>query len=125
MANRNQAGVLGRIWAAGLFSLAGLRAAWQHEAAFRQEIILGMILVPTAFWYGSTAVERVLLIGSCLIVLIVELLNSAVESAIDRIGEDRHALSGRAKDMGSAAVFISLWTVVMTWSLVGYERFLA
>jgi diacylglycerol kinase (ATP) len=125
MANRNQAGVVGRIWNAGLFSLAGIRAAWQHEAAFRQEIILGMILVPTAFWYGSTAVERVLLIGSCLIVLIVELLNSAVESAIDRIGEDRHALSGRAKDMGSAAVFISLWTVVMTWGLIGYERFLA
>jgi diacylglycerol kinase (ATP) len=125
MANRNQAGVLGRIWNAGLFSLAGIRAAWQHEAAFRQEVILGMILVPTAFWYGSTAVERVLLIGSCLIVLIVELLNSAVESAIDRIGEDRHALSGRAKDMGSAAVFISLWTVVMTWGLIGYERFLA
>jgi diacylglycerol kinase (ATP) len=124
MANRNQAGVLGRIWNAGLFSLAGIRAAWQHEAAFRQEVILGMILVPTAFWYGSTAVERVLLIGSCLIVLIVELLNSAVESAIDRIGEDRHALSGRAKDMGSAAVFISLWTVVMTWGLIGYERFL-
>lgn len=125
MANRNQAGVLGRIWNAGLFSLAGIRAAWQHEAAFRQEVILGMILVPAAFWYGSTAVERVLLIGSCLIVLIVELLNSAVEAAIDRIGEDRHALSGRAKDMGSAAVFISLWAVVMTWGLIGYERFLA
>jgi diacylglycerol kinase (ATP) len=125
MANRNQAGVLGRIWNAGLFSLAGIRAAWQHETAFRQEIILGIILVPMAFWYGSTAVERVLLIGSCLIVLIVELLNSAVEAAIDRIGEDRHALSGRAKDMGSAAVFISLWTVVMTWGLIGYERFLA
>jgi diacylglycerol kinase (ATP) len=125
MANRNQAGVLGRIWNAGLFSLAGIRAAWKHEAAFRQEIILGVILMPTAFWYGSTAVERVLLIGSCLIVLIVELLNSALEAAVDRIGEDRHALSGRAKDMGSAAVFISLWTVVMTWGLIGYERFLA
>lgn len=125
MANRNQAGVLGRIWNAGLFSLAGIRTAWQHEAAFRQEVIIGMILTPTAFWYGSTAVERVLLIGSCLIVLIVELLNSAVEAAIDRIGEDRHVLSGRAKDMGSAAVFISLWTVAMTWGLIGYERFLA
>ena len=78
MANHNQGGGLCRIWNAGLYSLAGIRATWRNEAAFRQETILGMILVPAAFWYGSTAVERVLLIGSCLIVLIVELLNSAV-----------------------------------------------
>jgi len=125
MANHNQGGGLRRIWTAGLYSLAGIRATWRNEAAFRQETILGVILVPAAFWYGSTAVERVLLIGSCLIVLIVELLNSAVEAAIDRIGEDPHTLSGRAKDMGSAAVFISLWAVVMTWGLIGYERFIA
>jgi diacylglycerol kinase (ATP) len=125
MANHNQGGGLRRIWNAGLYSLAGIRATWRNEAAFRQEIILSAILIPAAFWYGSTAVERVLLIGSCLIVLIVELLNSAVEAAIDRIGEDPHKLSGRAKDMGSAAVFISLWTVAMTWGLIGYERFLS
>jgi diacylglycerol kinase (ATP) len=70
-------------------------------------------------------VERVLLIGSCLLVLIVELLNSAVETAIDRIGADRHTLSGRAKDMGSAAVFISLWVVIITWGLIGFENLVA
>ena len=113
-----------RIWKAALYSIAGIRAGWSHEAAFRQEIVLCLALVPAAFWLGNTAVERVLLIGSCLLVLIVELLNSAVEAAIDRIGADRHTLSGRAKDMGSAAVFISLWIVIMTWGLIAYERFL-
>jgi diacylglycerol kinase (ATP) len=125
MTNHNQGGGLRRIWNAGLYSLAGIRASWKNEAAFRQESLLSLVLIPAAFWYGSTAIERVLLIGSCLIVLIVELLNSAVEATIDRIGEDRHELSGRAKDMGSAAVFISLWAVVMTWGLIGYERFIA
>lgn len=125
MANHNQTGGLLRIWKAWLYSLAGIRATWKNEAAFRQEIVLSLILVPSAFWYGTTAVERVLLIGSCLIVLVVELLNSAIETAIDRIGEDRHRLSGRAKDMGSAAVLISLLLVILTWGLIGYERFLA
>jgi diacylglycerol kinase (ATP) len=125
MANHNQAGGLQRIWNATRYSLSGIRATWRNEAAFRQEILLSLILVPAAFWYGRTATERVLLIGSCLLVLIVELLNSAVEAAIDRIGEDRHKLSGRAKDMGSAAVFISLWLVILTWGIIGYERFLA
>ena len=124
MANRNQTGGLQRIWNAALYSLAGIRAAWKNEAAFRQEIILSLILIPTAFWYGRNAVEWVLLIGSCLFVLIVELLNSAVEAAIDRIGDDPHKLSGRAKDMGSAAVFISLCSVIVTWGLIGYGRFL-
>ena len=125
MANHNQGGGLRRIWNASLYSMAGIRATWRNEAAFRQEIILSLILIPAAFWYGGTAVERILLIGSCLIVLIVELLNSAVEAAIDRIGEGPHKLSGRAKDMGSAAVFISLCAVILTWGLIGYERFLA
>jgi diacylglycerol kinase (ATP) len=123
MANQNQTGGLRRIWNALFYSLAGLRASWNHEAAFRQEAMLCLILVPAAFWYGSTAVERILLIGSCLIVLVVELLNSAVEAAIDRIGEDRHQLSGRAKDMGSAAVLVSLLLVILTWGLIGYARF--
>jgi diacylglycerol kinase (ATP) len=125
MANHNQAGGLQRIWNATRYSLSGIRATWRNEAAFRQEILLSLILVPAAFWYGRTATERVLLISSCLLVLIVELLNSAVEAAIDRIGEDRHKLSGRAKDMGSAAVFISLWLVILTWGIIGYDRFLA
>ena len=114
-----------RIWNAVLYSAAGIRAGWNHEAAFRQEIVLSLALVPAALWLGNTAVERALLIGSCLLVLIVELLNSAVEAAIDRIGADRHTLSGRAKDMGSAAVFISLWIVIITWGLIGFENLVA
>jgi len=125
MTNHNQGGGLRRIWNAGLYSLAGIRASWKNEAAFRQESLLSLILIPTAFWYGDNAVERVLLIGSCLMVLIVELLNSAVEATVDRIGEERHELAGRAKDMGSAAVFISFWVVFLTWGLIGYERFIA
>ncbi len=125
MAKHNQAGGLRRVWNAMLYSVAGIRAAWSNEAAFRQEVVLCLLLIPAAFWVGSNAVERALLIGSCLFVLVVELLNSAVEAAIDRIGEDVHRLSGLAKDMGSAAVFISLWAAAICWGLIGYERFLA
>lgn len=125
MTNHNDDGGLRRIWNAAIYSLAGIQASWKHEAAFRQESLLSLILIPTAFWYGDNAVERVLLIGSCLMVLIVELLNSAVEATVDRIGEERHELAGRAKDMGSAAVFISFWVVFLTWGLIGYERFIA
>jgi diacylglycerol kinase (ATP) len=122
MANHNQKGI-GRLWQATLYSLAGIRAAWKHEAAFRQEVVLSLILAPVAFWLGESPVERLMLIASCLIVLITELLNSAVEAAIDRISDDKHRLSARAKDLGSAAVFISLWLAVITWGLIGYERF--
>jgi diacylglycerol kinase (ATP) len=125
MTRHNQSGGLRRIWKAAFHSLAGIRAAWKNEAAFRQEIMLCLVLIPVAFWYGTTAVERVLLICSCLMVLAVELLNSAVEAAIDRIGEERHELSGRAKDMGSAAVLVSLLSVFITWGLIGYQRFLS
>ena len=121
MANHNHQGI-GRLWRATLYSLAGIRAAWTHEAAFRQEVLLTMILAPAAFWLGGSTVERLLLLGSCLIVLITELLNSAVEAAIDRISDDKHRLSARAKDQGSAAVFISLWLAGITWSLIGYDR---
>ena len=122
MANHNQKGI-GRLWRATLYSLAGLRAAWENEAAFRQEVLFSLVMVPSAFWLGGSTVERLMLIGSCLIVLITELLNSAVEAAIDRIGDDPHRLSGRAKDLGSAAVFTSLWLAGITWGLIGYERF--
>lgn len=123
MAKHNQAGGLRRIWNAGLYSIAGIRAGWNNEAAFRQELLLCLVLVPAAFWVGGNAVERALLAGSCLFVLVVELLNSAVEAAIDRIGADRHPLSGQAKDMGSAAVLVSLLMVVLCWGLVIHERF--
>jgi len=122
VANHNQKGI-GRLWHATLYSLAGIRAAWTHEAAFRQEIVLSLALAPITFWLGGSTVERLMLIGSCLIVLITELLNSAIEAAIDRIGDDQHRLSARAKDLGSAAVFISLWLAVITWGLIGYDRF--
>jgi len=123
MAKYNQVGGLRRIWNAALYSIAGIRATWNNEAAFRQELVLCLFMVPAAFWVGGSAVERALLAGSCLFVLVVELLNSAIETAIDRIGVDRHKLSGRAKDMGSAAVFISLWMAALCWGLIIHERY--
>jgi diacylglycerol kinase (ATP) len=114
---------LRRIINATFFSMAGLRVAWRDEAAFRQELLLSVVLVPTAFWLGRNAVERSLLIGSCLIVLIVELLNTGIENVVDRFGEERHRLSGQAKDMGSAAVFMSLMLTLVVWSLIAWERF--
>ncbi len=114
---------LRRIVNATFFSFAGLRAAWRHEAAFRQEVLLCVVLVPTGVWLGRTAVERALLIGSCLLVLIVELLNSAIEAVVDRVGAEHHELSGQAKDLGSAAVFLSLALVVVIFGLIAWERF--
>jgi diacylglycerol kinase (ATP) len=113
-----------RILRATKFSAQGLAQAWQHEAAFRQELVLVALLAPVAIWLGQTAIERAVLIGSCLIVLIVELINSAIEAAIDRHGDEHHELSGRAKDMGSAAVFISLLLVALVWGLVAADRFI-
>ena len=122
MANANNTG-LRRLVNATFFSLAGLRAAWRNEAAFRQECALAAVLTPAAFWLGQTAVERSLLIGTCWLVLIVELLNSAVEAVVDRVGTDHHKLSGRAKDLGSAAVFVSLALTALVWGLIAWERF--
>ena len=113
-----------RILRATKFSCQGLAQAWQHEAAFRQELVLVVLLTPVAIWLGQTALERAVLIGCCLIVLIVELINSAIEAAIDRHGDEHHELSGRAKDMGSAAVLISLLLVALVWGLVAADRFI-
>jgi diacylglycerol kinase (ATP) len=99
-------------------SLAGLKDAWRHESAFRQEILIAAVMVPVAFVVNATAIERALLIGSVLLVIIVELLNTSVEVAIDRISLDHHSLSKRAKDIGSAAVFVSLVLCVTVWILV-------
>ncbi len=99
------------------YSMAGLWAAWKHEAAFREELILSLILLPLALWLGGTHVERALLIGSLAIVLIAELLNSALEAIVDDIhGNECHPLAARAKDMGSAAVFVSLCLATFVWS---------
>jgi diacylglycerol kinase (ATP) len=122
MANANNTGFR-RLVNATFFSFAGLRAAWRNEAAFRQECALAAVLTPAAFWVGQTAVERSLLIGACWLVLIVELLNSAVEAVVDRVGTDHHKLSGRAKDLGSAAVFVSLALTALVWGLVLWEQF--
>ncbi len=105
------------------YSIKGLKAAFQHEAAFRQELFLCLLLIPAAFWLGQTTVERLLLIGSCLLVLIVELVNSAIEAVVDRIGPELHELSGRAKDIGSAAVFIALVFTGIVWLSLAYDRF--
>ncbi|MEM7432881.1 MAG: diacylglycerol kinase [Pseudomonadota bacterium] len=104
--------------------MQGFRAAWQHEAAFRQELALVAVLIPLGAWLGDTAIERALLIGVCLLVLIVELLNSAVEAAIDRHGDEHHELSGRAKDFGSAAVFVVLVLVTVTWALILLPKYI-
>jgi len=113
---------LRRIVKAAGYSLAGLKAAWRHEAAFRQEAMLMVLLAPVGFWLGRGAAERALLIGSGMVVVIAELLNSAVEAVVDRTGLDHHPLSGRAKDLGSAAVFVSLANVVLVWGLIAFER---
>ena len=114
---------LKRIFHATIFSASGLRASWRNEAAFRQECILAAVLTPTAFWLGRTAVERSLLIGTVWLVLIVELLNTAVESVVDRVSTDHHRLSGQAKDQGSASVFVSLMLTLLVWGLIIWERF--
>lgn len=113
-----------RIVNATRYSAQGFAHAWRHESAFRQEIGIGVILLPLALWLGRDPFEKLLLIASCLIVLIVELLNSAIEAAIDRVGLEDHELSGRAKDMGSAAVFVSLVLVLATWGTVAWQRFM-
>ncbi|MBW6521414.1 MAG: diacylglycerol kinase [Desulfoarculaceae bacterium] len=113
---------LRRIINAAGYSFSGLRTAWRMEAAFRQEVILAAILLPLAFLLGNNGVERALLVGTCLVVLVAELLNSAIEAVVDRIGPEHHLLSGAAKDLGSAAVFVALVMVAMTWGLVLYER---
>lgn len=110
-----------RISRATGYSLAGIRAAWRNEAAFRLEAMLFIILAPLGMWLGDSGLERVFLVGSLLLVLIVEIINSSIEAAIDRIGLEHHALSGRAKDMGSGAVFLALLNVVMVWILVLYS----
>jgi len=113
---------LTRVWHAAGYSLAGLRAGW-GETAFRQEAIASVVLLPVAFWLGRTWVEAALLAGSLLIVMIVELLNTGIETAIDRIGPEWHDLSKRAKDMGSAAVLLSLILCSGIWLAALYQRF--
>ena len=107
-----------------IYSWAGLKAAWDNELSFRTEVIVIAFIWPIGIWIGETAVQWALLIGSSLLVLITELLNSAVEKVVDRIGTEHHILSKQAKDLGSAAAAVSMLAAVMVWGLIAYERFL-
>ncbi len=113
----------GRLRKALLYSIAGLKAAWKNEEAFRLELALTVIIIPAGLWLGTTYTQRAILISIWLIVLVVELINSAIESIVDRIGSAHHTLSGRAKDLGSAAVFAALCISLIVWALIAIERF--
>ncbi|MBZ5485963.1 diacylglycerol kinase [Halomonas aquamarina] len=105
------------------YSWKGLKAAFRNETAFRQEVGIAAIMLPFAWWLSSDAISWLMLVGSLFLVLIVELLNSAIENVVDRIGTEHHVLSGRAKDIGSAAVMLSLIMAGLTWGLLGWQRF--
>ncbi len=122
MAKQGKRG-LRRLRDATRYSAAGLATAWRGEEAFRQEVLLTVVLVPLALWLGQTAIECVLLIGSWLVVMIVEILNTAIEATVDRISDDHHQLSGQAKDLGSAAVFLSLILAMLAWGTIAWQRF--
>ena len=109
---------LKRVWNALFYSLDGFKAAWQHEDAFRQETLLALVMIPLALLLTDAALERALMIASVLLVLIVELVNSAIEATVDRISLESHQLAKRAKDIGSAAVLIALVNVLVVWGLV-------
>jgi diacylglycerol kinase (ATP) len=109
---------LSRLWHALGYSLAGFHAAFRYEDAFRQEVLLAVVLIPLAIWLPVSLIGKALMIGSVLLILIVELLNSAVEATVDRISLKRHDLAKRAKDIGSAAVLLSLLNACVMWALV-------
>jgi diacylglycerol kinase (ATP) len=111
-------GGLDRLMGALRYSISGFRQAWREEAAFRQEAAVGAVLLPLALWLPVSTVERILLIGSLALVLIVELLNSAIEAVVDRVSFDRHELSKRAKDLGSAAVMLALLMAGVSWLII-------
>lgn len=112
----------GRVLKAAKWSMQGLAAAWLHESSFRLEVCLFVVLAPLGWWLGETPVERVLLVGSMLLVLGCELLNSAIEAVIERYGAEFHELAGRAKDMGSAAVLVLMLNVLLTWGAIVLPR---
>ncbi|MCX7553225.1 diacylglycerol kinase [Marinicella sp. S1101] len=112
-----------QIYQAMKWSFKGLRATYVAEASFRMEIYLCLVLIPLAIWLAQTPIELILLVGSCLLVLLVEIINSAIEAIVDLVcGEEHHELAGRAKDMGSAAVFMAQMLVLLTWLVIGYQN---
>lgn len=114
---------IARIIAASRNSLRGIRDAWQHESAFRQDVSLSILLLVLSFWLAQTVLEWLLLIFPLFLLVIVEILNSAIENTIDRIGDDHHVLSGRAKDMGSAAVFFCLVLIATVWLSIAWDKY--
>ncbi|CAM5484712.1 diacylglycerol kinase [Rhodanobacter lindaniclasticus] len=113
-----------QVWNAFRWSMKGLRAAWRHEASFRLEAMLALVLVPLGLWLGDGGVEKLLLVLAPLLVLSAELLNSAIEAVVDKVSPEFNELAGRAKDMGSAAVFVLLVLVVLSWALILAPRWL-
>jgi diacylglycerol kinase (ATP) len=122
MVDRDKPQGMRRLFLSFRNSWLGFCGAWREEAAFRQECALALLVLPAGLWLGRTGVERFLLVAPMLLILVVELLNSAVEAAIDRIGIERHPLSGLAKDLGSAAVFTSFVMLATAWALVLGDR---
>ena len=114
---------IARIIAASRNSFRGIRDAWQHESAFRQDVSLSILLLVLSFWLAQTVLEWLLLIFPLFLLVIVEILNGAIENTIDRIGDDHHVLSGRAKDMGSAAVFFCLVLIATVWLSIAWDKY--
>ncbi len=115
---------LSHVFKAFGYSMQGLKAAWQYEEAFRLELLTLIVMLPAALWLGGNGVERALLVGSLLLVLVVELINSAIEAVVDRVSTDHHTLAGRAKDIGSAAVFMALVNVAVVWTCILLPNYL-
>jgi diacylglycerol kinase (ATP) len=123
LGNSNTSGIR-RIINAFHYTFAGFRAAWINEAAFREEIIIAIFVVPLGLWLGNSGTQRAILVGIYFLIPLAELLNSAIEAIVDRMGLERHELSGRAKDLGSAAVFLSICIALIVWMIIAYDRFL-
>ena len=122
MGNKNES-LIGHIKNAFIYTFSGLETAWKNELAFRGEIVAAIIMVPLGLWLGRSGVEKSLLVASILLILTTELLNSALEAVVDRIGPERHELSKRAKDLGSAAAFIAMVTAALVWLIFAVDRF--
>jgi diacylglycerol kinase (ATP) len=124
MLDRPKPSGIRRLWSAFVNSWQGFKGAFRAEAAFRQEVALAVVLVPLGFWLGVTPVEKAMLVSSVLLVLIVELLNTGIEAVVDRIGPERHELSGLAKDVGSSAVLLSFVLLISVWGSILLGRYI-
>jgi len=122
MGKKNES-LIGHIKNAFKYTFAGLASAWKNELAFRGEVVVAIFMIPMGIWLGRSGVEKALLIASILLILLTELFNSALEAVVDRIGPERHELSKRAKDMGSAAAFISMVTAALVWIIIALDHF--